>query len=520
MAILENKLGNTYNTETGEKTTANTITADSLNNKEKPLVLPPKTPMTGYDSLGGAIDANLAGYKENRKAEQDLRAKELESGKSEISDLMLSIGQPGVVREKLYKEQGVDEARKQADDYTSQIEAEALSSRRRVEDILKNNPTGALRGGQADLIKNIERESISKRADLAILQAAATRKYDTAVSIADRQLEAKLEPLKANLESLKFFYQSNKADFDKEDDRLYNEAIKKADAELKKTETLETDIKNIKIEAAKNGASASVLGKLSTAKTLDEALKASGDFLMSPSEKAKLKELNGNSTNNMMSLLMAKDFLGGTTSDPVGDIVLASAQYGDKRLTDSQLEKIQKAQQALGSMESLQGLFNTGGVDLTGPVKGRVRTLVSQLGGDANAKAINATIQGLIPTVARGIFGEVGVLTDADIENYKKTVPNLTSSGDQNKLVSIIMYDVLSRSLENTLMTNAQNQTNVSNFYPTLKNTKDRIGALKSGLGYVETVPIDPKNEAKLEAGWEDAFGADKINNTLDSWIE
>ena len=37
---------------------------------------------------------------------------------------------------------------------------------------------------------------------------------------------------------------------------------------------------------------------------------------------------------------------------------------------------------------------------------------------------IRAEITGLIPTVARGIFGEVGVLTDADIENYKKELAN------------------------------------------------------------------------------------------------
>ena len=174
----------------------------------------------------------------------------------------------------------------------------------------------------------------------------------------------------------------------------------------------------------------------------------------------------------------------GTPEYVLGQIQ-SSAKFGDQRLTDSRLEKLDQAALALGGVESLNAMLFKGddGIDLTGPVKGRVRSLTTALGGDAEAAAINATIQGLVPTVARGIFGEVGVLTDADINNYKKTLANLAATEDQNRLVSVIMLDVLSRSYENTLLNSASNQTNVSGFADSYINIRNRIDTEKLKLG-------------------------------------
>jgi hypothetical protein len=46
-----------------------------------------------------------------------------------------------------------------------------------------------------------------------------------------------------------------------------------------------------------------------------------------------------------------------------------------------------------------------------------------------------AQINSVVPNIARGVYGEVGVLTDADIQNYAKTLPNIKSTEDTNKLV-------------------------------------------------------------------------------------
>jgi len=517
-----------FNTQTGQEigipssmnTPSTVITPSSVSSTVKPFVVPQPPIASAGNSLSGVIDSSLTNFKTQQEADLQARKDAQTSEKTTLDQTLQEIlgtntDIANVANTVDRTEQ--DAARKLVDSYTSQIEAEQLATRRLVENIQKNNPQGMFNAGAEQEINRLNRDSLSKQADLAILQNSANRNYETASAIADRQVQMKLEPLKAKLENLKFFYETNKADFTKEDDRLYNEAIKKADNELKKEDQLQTDIKNIKIEAAKNGASASVLNNLSNAKTLDEALKASSNYLMSPKEKLEIQKLTGDISKNTAELLAAKTALGGTTGSPVTDIIAGSSRFGDKKLTDSQLEKIQKATNALGSMETLQGLLAQGkdGIDVSGPITGRKRTLVTQLGGDANAAAINATIQGLIPTVARGIFGEVGVLTDADIDNYRKTVPNLNSTDAQNKLISLVMYDVLSRSLENTLVTNAQNQTNVSGFLSTYTDTKSRINNLKSNLGVVEAIPITPENKAKLEGAWTESFSPQNITNTL-----
>lgn len=433
-----------------------------------------------------------------------------------VSDLLKDIGLTSAKEGSFVEQEGGYEAKKQYDEYSSQLEQEQLRYRREADRIREQNPGGMLSSGLNYTLQELERKSLSKQADIAILGNAAGRRYDTAVSIAKNKVEMLLAPKKAELEGLKYIQENNKGFQTAEFSNLLNKKNQEYNAEQKKLETIE----NIKIEAVKNGFKN--VAAFEGIKTVDDALKIAGSSLVSPKEKLELEKLRGDIRKNNLDidLIEAKSKLGGSTGDPVLDIVSASAQYGDKRLTDSQLEKIQKAQQALGSMETLQGLLAQGkdALKTTGPLSGRTRTLVSQLGGDADAKAINATIQGLIPTVARGIFGEVGVLTDADIANYRQTVPNLTSTEAQNKLVSIIMYDVLSRSLESTLVSNAQNQTNVSGFASTYTDTKNRINTLKNELGVPEESNIDPLNKSKMDIGWEKTMS--NVTGTLNSYLK
>jgi hypothetical protein len=438
-----------------------------------------------------------------------------------VSQLYKDIGVISGQQGQFMEQAGGYEAKKQYDEYTSQMEAEQLRLRRESDKLRANNPTGALASGLQNQLDDMERKSLSKQADIAILGNAAGRRYDTALSIAKDKVEMLMAPKKAELEGLKYIQENNKAFQTAEFSNLLSRKNTELANEQKKLDTIE----NIKIEAVKNGLKNTEA--FANIKTVDDALKVAGGYLVSPKEKLELQKLSGDIAKNKadlnlkeLELINAKSTLGGTTGDPVLDIVSASAKYGDKRLTDSQLEKIQKAQQALGSMETLQGLLSQGtdGLKTTGPLSGRVRTLVSQIGGDADARAINATIQGLIPTVARGIFGEVGVLTDTDIENYRKTVPNLNSTEAQNKLISVIMYDVLTRSLESTLTTNAANQTNVSGFAPTYKDIKSRVNTLKTNLGLAETSPIDPLNQSKMDIGWDKTFS--NVTDSLNSFLK
>lgn len=472
------------------------ITSNQLTPRNETIL--PTTPTFDNSKVEGNVNDFTAKNKTDAEIER-LRT-ESNKGTAEISNLIKDIGITTAKEGEFLESEGGYEAKKQYDEYASQLEQEQLRLRRETDRIRADNPTGGFGGALSQQLADIERKSLSKQADIAILGNAAGRRYDTAVSIAKNKVEMLLAPKKAELEGLKFIQENNKAFQTAEFNNLLSRKNNEYVQEQKKLETIE----NIKIEAVKNGFKN--VAAFEGVDNINDALKVAGSYLVSPKEKLELEKLSKDikKTDLELALIEAKSTLGGSTGDPILDVISASSKFEDKRLTDSQLEKIQKAQQALGSMETLQGLLLQGkdGIKTTGPISGRVRTLISQIGGDADARAINSTIQGLIPTVARGIFGEVGVLTDKDIDNYRKTVPNLNSTEAQNKLVSIIMYDVLSRSLESTLVTNAQNQTNVSGFVSTYTDIKNRINTLKEELGVPETSNIDPINRTKLEIGW------------------
>lgn len=276
------------NTGASLSSAAKAITSSALT-PIKPVVLPDAVPQTQATGLEATIESQNKTQKTEsdrlraeRQASLDAQKGDLNATMQEILGTNSDIASAGSTIDRTKE----DKARIEADRLTSEIEAEQLSNRRRIEALQKNNPQGLAAGGLEQEINRINRDSVSKQADLAILQNSALRNYDTAKAIADRQLELKLEPLKANLENLKFFYTENKADFNRADDRLYAEAIKKSDAELKKQETLETQIMNMKLTAAQNGAPASVLSALGKATTIDQAVQAIGSYASDPLDRA------------------------------------------------------------------------------------------------------------------------------------------------------------------------------------------------------------------------------------------
>ena len=195
----------------------------------------PSTTAQGTEQYIGAINNT---YKTQRQDEITQQQAIQDSYVNQISDAFNEQAGLGQQREDILQDNGADEAKKQADEYTSQIEAEQLAVRRQIESLEKNNPRGLGRGAMQAEVTRIQNESTSKQADLAILQNAATRKYDTAVAIADRKVKLETEALKTRMESLQFFYQDNKDSLTKKQDQAYQEAI--TEAERQYTETYES----------------------------------------------------------------------------------------------------------------------------------------------------------------------------------------------------------------------------------------------------------------------------------------
>jgi hypothetical protein len=103
----------------------------------------------------------------------------------------------------------------------------------------------------------------------------------------------------------------------------------------------------------------------------------------------------------------------------------------------TKLENINAAQTTLNEINSvLKEVGNT-----KGPVVGRVRQLLGGVGYDKLAIRLNNLVDSLTPGLARGVFGEVGVLTDDDVRRYKALIPNITRNPE---VADAIMKDLMS----------------------------------------------------------------------------
>jgi hypothetical protein len=139
-------------------------------------------------------------------------------------------------------------------------------------------------------------------------------------------------------------------------------------------------------------------------------------------------------------------------------------------------ESMSKYGQALGWLTTLTWLVNN--VE-TWPVAWRLKQLNPYTTDVAEFKAV---IAWLVPTVARWIFNEVWVLTDTDIQNYMKTLPTLSKTKDQNKLVVAALLRTLSTWMKEKLDWMARSWVDVSKFEWSMKKMEDSINKLESEI--------------------------------------
>ena len=265
------------------KDTSPVISADTLNQTLNPPIIP--TPPTTNTNLGAMIETNATQSQTQSDAEKkrqealDAKGGDITSKFNELLGVNTELG--GVSGTADRKRQ--DTAKKQSDKLNAQILANSKATRDRIENVRKNF-IGSPAGAQQE-IGRIERESANYGADLALQKYVADNDYQGAKEIADRQVELKTFELKAKADNLKAYIEFNKADFDKEEERIYDEAQKKVDAELKKKTDNEKAIADMKLKAVENGlTNTSVLTSLSQIdtddpKAFDKALAIASPYL-------------------------------------------------------------------------------------------------------------------------------------------------------------------------------------------------------------------------------------------------
>lgn len=186
--------------------------------------------------------------------------------------------------------------------------------------------------------------------------------------------------------------------------------------------------------------------------------------------------------------------------DPFIQKMVSSA--GGKPLTDTFAQSLNKGLSVLGQL----GVLETNIKDTkTGPLVGLFRGANPW---DTNAQTIKAQLNAIVPNLARGVYGEVGVLTDNDIKTYSSTLPNLKSTEDIRNAVLGITVDLIGKSIKRTLEVNEANGKDVSGFvdlYTEMQNTRDSIfsqipGYKGSGTKSLQEIGITKEEEALFDS--------------------
>lgn len=220
--------------------------------------------------------------------------------------------------------------------------------------------------------------------------------------------------------------------------------------------------------------------------------------------------------------LTPTQFIAGLTPEQQKDPFIAklAASAGGKPITDTFAQQLNKGLAVLGQL----GVLQTNIKDVsTGPIVGAFRGANPW---DTNAQTIKAQLNAIVPNLARGVYGEVGVLTDNDIAQYSKTLPNLKSPEDIRNAVLGITVDLIGKSVKRTLEINAANQKDVSGFidlYTEMQSTRDAIfnqipGYKGAGTQSLQSIGVSKEDESVFDKTIGTAGGEKKGGFWSDLW--
>jgi len=146
------------------------------------------------------------------------------------------------------------------------------------------------------------------------------------------------------------------------------------------------------------------------------------------------------------------------------------------QLTQSQTDRLSKFETTLWQLSNMEKDLKW---QKTWPAIWRLRSLNPF---DTDAQVLKAQLTALIPWTARGIYGEVWVLTDADVRLYAQTLPNLKSTAEVNKWVTAMTLEVIAWWYKSYMRTLAWSDYNVSWLEWTYMDLINRANTIRTSI--------------------------------------
>lgn len=185
------------------------------------------------------------------------------------------------------------------------------------------------------------------------------------------------------------------------------------------------------------------------------------------------------SISSQVGSLMASSELG-TDNDPMIDVLMATA--GGRALTQSETEPLTNARRVVGQLDTI---IESTVSQNTDPILGIIRSSNPY---DVKARELTAQLTALVPQLARGIYGEVGVLTDSDVERYVRTLPSVRNTEQVNLAVAGLTLRNVRSAFVAQLESMAAAGRDVSGFVGIYQNMNQQINAIEAELGIGESV--------------------------------
>lgn len=264
---------------TGGRKFSNVYTPESLT-PESEFQLSPYYPQTGVQGELAKFDtytqdlersAQQQEQKANSSFEDYLKAQLETPGKTELTA-------------RAEKKQGVPEIKEQLDDLDNQMRQEQQALARSTE---ATQTEAGLTKGQANArVEEIQRVSLRKQADIAVIRESVQQKYDSAKSIADRAVAIQVDQYNTRLNVLQQNADRNWDLFTTAEQRAFTAKQEDRQRQITQEENRSTRLYDLQIDLAKAGAPQSVISQI---QDFDDAGKALSfaSFYLAPSKSAK-----------------------------------------------------------------------------------------------------------------------------------------------------------------------------------------------------------------------------------------
>jgi hypothetical protein len=471
------------------------ITSEQLK-PSSPLVIPP-TPQNTNNDLGiiAGIAGNLATLTGQQTAQEQLN----KTSENDITSLMNQLTGKASDTQNANEVSGLNASTKQLND----LNAQAQSLYRESQAIpiqIQQDITGRMvtKAGSQTMTNEALRTNALKALSIAQQTDIAQANYTSAKDKAQQIVDLKYQPLEQQLAIKQQQYLFNKDALERVDKKRADAlgvaieqekqaiANKKEDANAIQAMAM-TALKNNpndqQAQMAVNQAIAS--GDLKKAFSLlgqyqDDPLETRSKILENDLKRkqldvldATIRKTNDDAQESEQAKATSKKMATLDPNSPTLTMDMIRASAGGKTPTGEQTKPINKATLVLSQLADLQANVSKAS---TGPILGILRDNNPY---DVKAQLIKAQLQAITPNLARGVYGEVGVLTDNDIKNYIQTLPNLKKPEEVNKLILAMTLKVVKNSVDSNLQVLSAEGRDVSGFEPILTKFDNKISELE-----------------------------------------